>query len=136
MENIYDLMKEYLQKRGIVADTNDKGRIRFSVNNLNYVFEVFDPDPYFFRMSLPQISDNVQAYKLISEEIQGLNRSFKVAKIVVQENHDLWIMADQFVFSISQIESLFERIIQAMGEMIREYRRIEIRHNNGTEGHQ
>lgn len=136
MENIYDLMIEYLQQRGIVADTNDRRRISFSVNNLHYIFEVFEPDSFFFRMSLPQITSNVQALNQFSDKIQKLNRNFKVAKIISQENHELWIVADQFVFSISQIDSLFERVIQAMGDMIKEYHKLEIQPNDGTEGHQ
>lgn len=135
MDNVYDLMIEYLRKRGIVADTNDRKRIVFSVNNLHYIFEVFEPDQFFFRMSLPQISNNTQALEQLSDDIQRLNRNYKVAKIISQENRELWIVADQFVFSTSQIESLFERIIHAMGDMIKEYHQIEIQRNNGTEGH-
>lgn len=135
MENIYDLMIDYLQKRGIVADINDRKRISFSVNNLHYMFDVFEPDQFFFRMSLPQITNNVQALNQLSDKIQELNRNFKVAKIISQENNELWIVADQFVFSTSQIDSLFERVIQAMGDMIKAYHQIEIQQNNGTEGH-
>ena len=69
------------------------------------------------------------------DDIQRLNRNFKVAKIVSQENRNLWIVADHFIFSISQIGSLFERIIQAMGDMIREYHQIGIQRYNGTERH-
>ena len=69
----------------------------------------------------------------LSDDIQNLNRNFKVAKIVSQENHELRIIADQFVFSTSQIDSLFERVIQAMGDMIKEYHQMEIKRNNGTE---
>ena len=129
-------MIEYLRKRGIVADTNDRKLISFSVNNLHYIFEVFEPDQFFFRMSLPQITNNVQALNQLSDDIQNLNRNFKVAKIVSQENHELRIIADQFVFSTSQIDSLFERVIQAMGDMIKEYHQMEIKRNNGTEEHQ
>lgn len=136
MDNIYDLMIEYLRKRGIVADVNDRNRISFSVNNLHYLFDVFEPDQFFFRMSLPQITSNAQAVVQFSDDIQRLNRTFKVAKIVSLENHELWIVADQFVFSTNQIDSLFERVIHAMGDMIKEYRQIEIQQNNGTEGHQ
>lgn len=136
MENIYDLMIEYLRKKGIVADTNGRGRISFSINNLHYIFEVFEPDQYFFRMSLPQITNNTQALEQLSADIQRLNQNFKVAKIISTENHELWIVADQFVFSTTQIDSLFERIIQAMRDMIREYHILENQRNNGTEGRQ
>ena len=136
MDNIYDLMIEYLRKRGIVADTDDRKRISFSVNNLHYIFEVFEPDQFFFRMSLPHITNNTQALDQLSDDIQKLNLNFKVAKIVSQENHELWIVADQFIYSTGQIDSLFERVIQAMGDMIKAYYQIEIQRNNGTEGHQ
>lgn len=136
MENLYDLMIEYLRKRGIVADTNDRRRISFSINSLHYIFEVFEPDQFFFRMSLPQITNNAQALVQLSDNIQRLNWNFKVAKIVSQDNRGLGIVADQFVFSTSQIDSLFERIIQAMGDMIREFHQLEIQQNNGAEGHQ
>lgn len=136
MENLYELMREFLRKRGIVASDTERGRLSFSVNSLNYIFEFFENDPFFFRLWLPKITNKCQAYDNMSNDIQRLNRNFKVAKIIVQENNELWIVADQFVYSTIQIDYLFERIIQAMGDMINEYHQLENQQINGTEGHQ
>ena len=112
---------------------DSKGSLYFSVNNLHFIFETFDPDPFFFRISLPQINKNAEIVEQLSEDIQQLNMSFKGAKIVDEGRKSLWIVADQFVYSTDQIDFLFDRIIQAMTDMIKEYHKLE--HKNETTGH-
>lgn len=132
MENIYVLMREFLKKRGIEVDEKGSGALIFSVNNLRFLFQVFEPDLNFFRLSLPSINNNTKAYEQLHDEIQQLNRNYKVAKIIEQDNHSLWIIADQFVYSTIQIDMLFDRLVQAMTDMIKDYYNKE-RNNHGTE---
>ena len=100
-------MREFLKKRGIEVDEKGSGALIFSVNNLRFLFQVFEPDLNFFRLSLPSINNNTKAYEQLHDEIQQLNRDYKVAKIIEQDNHSLWIIADQFVYSTIQIDMLF-----------------------------
>lgn len=130
MDNIYAFMLEFLKKRGIVAEEKEHGTLTFSVNNLNFIFQTFEPDPFFFRLSLPQINQKENAFNFLSKDIQKLNVSFKVAKIVEMENNTLWVIADQFVFSTNKIDLLFDRLIQAMSDMIKNFHQLEIQRNH------
>ena len=134
MDNLNILMREFLKKRGIVVEdkTGEPFALYFSVNNLHFIFETNDPDPFFFRISLPQINRSTQIVEQLSKAIQQLNMSYKGAKIVDGGNKNLWIVADQFVYSTDQIDFLFDRIIQAMTDMIREYYKLE---QDETTGH-
>lgn len=134
MDNLNILMREFLKKRGIVVEdkAGDPSALYFSVNNLHFIFETNDPDPFFFRISLPQINRDSQIVEQLSKNIQQLNMSYKGAKIVDGGDKILWIIADQFVYSTDQIDFLFDRIIQAMTDMIREYYKLE---QDRTTGH-
>ena len=56
MGSIYQLMQEFLKKGGIQANEVGNGRIFFSVNGLNFIFDANDNDPHFLRLALPQIN--------------------------------------------------------------------------------
>lgn len=120
-------MREYLKKSGIDAQEVGNSRISFSVNNLNYYFEANDSDPYFLRLALPRINrQGLQIDDNIEQQISRLNRNYKVAKIIRVPDDALWIVADVFVYSIENVDSLFARLIQVLREMIGDYRTIEI----------
>ena len=124
-------MRDYLKKSGIKAHDVGNGRLIFSVNNLNYIFEANENDQHFFRLSLPQINRQGVQIANIEQRIQQLNKNYKVAKIVRDNDGSLWIIADTFVYSTDNVESLFFRLTQAMTDMINEYRTIE-NQGNGT----
>lgn len=131
MGGIYQSMQEFLKKGGIQASEEGNGRIYFSVNGLNFVFDANDKDQHFLRLALPHINNlSVQSGNL-EQEIYRLNRSYKVTKIVRDQDDSLVILADAFVYSTDNIDSLFVRLIQASTDMINEYRTIENR-ENGT----
>lgn len=132
MESIYQLMREYLNKNGIKATEAGKGRLLFSVNNLNFIFDAIDNDPHFLRLSLPRINNQGSQIDNLYQQILQLNRNYKVAKIVREDDGALWIIADAFVYSLDNIESLFVRLIQALTDMIHEYRTIENKGNGTT----
>lgn len=131
MDNIYQIMRDFLKKSGINANEVGNGRIFFSVNGLNFIFDANESDPHFLRLSLPQINTQEVQAEGLEHQIQQLNRSFKVAKIVREQDGSLWIIADAFVYSIDNIEPLFVRLIQALTDMFNDYRSIENR-ENGT----
>ena len=129
MGNIYQSMREFLKKSGIQSNEVGNGRLLFSVNGLNFVFDSNDIDPHFLRMALPQINKQGVQVDNLEQQLYNLNRNYKVVKIVKDQNDSLLILADAFVYCIENIDSLFVRLIQALTDMINDYRKIE---NNGN----
>ena len=76
-------------------------------------------------MALPRINRPDALLDEMTEEIQRLNRMFKVAKIVKGADNFLWIYADIFIYSTDQVDLLFDRLLQAMTDMINSYFSIE-----------
>lgn len=122
-------MQEFLKKGGIQANEVGNGRIFFSVNGLNFIFDANDNDPHFLRLALPQINRQGVQLDNLEQQIFRLNRNYKVTKIVRDSDGSLLVLADAFVYSTDNIDSLFVRLIQASTDMINEYRTIE---NNGN----
>lgn len=129
MESLYQVMRDFLKKSGIETNEVGNGRLLFSVNGLNFIFETNDNDPHFLRLTLPQINRQGVLLDNLEKQIHQLNRNYKVVKIVRQTDDSLWIYADAFVYSIDNVESLFVRLTRALTDMINEYRIIE---NNGN----
>ncbi len=132
MESLYSLVHEVLKNRGIKPNDESPGSFTFSVNGLNFVCDTNDNDPFFFRLSLPRINRPETQISELDNNIQQLNRMFKVTKIVSGNDNFLWIIADTFVYSSSNFELLFNRLLQAMSDMINSFHSIENRNTNGT----
>lgn len=129
MGSIYQSMLDFLKKSGIQANEVGNGRLFFSVNGLNFIFDAYDNDPHFLRLALPQINRQGIQVETLEQQIYLLNRNYKVSKIVRDTDNSLTIVCDAFVYSIDNIEPLFVRLIQASTDMINDYRKIE---NNGN----
>lgn len=132
MDNLYDLMRDFLKKRGINAKEEKSGSLKFSVNGLNFICDTTDSDPYFLRLQLPRINSVDAQIDNLSDDIQQLNRSFKVTRIVKGTDGFLWVIADIFVYSTENIDNVFERLIKAMTEMINDYYNLEREKGHGT----
>lgn len=132
MDNLYSLMREFLMKRGINAREEKAGSLSFSVNGLNFICDTTDTDPYFLRLQLPRINREDTQIDNLADDLQQLNRSFKVSKIVKGADGSLWVIADIFVYSTENINSVFERLIKAMTDMINDYYNLEKEKGNGT----
>lgn len=131
MDNLFQLMREFLKKSGINAREVGNGRLLFSVNRLNFILDSSDNDPHFLRLALPQINREGATIENLEQQIYQMNRNYKVAKIVRDNDGTLWILADAFVYSTDNVEPLFVRLIQALTDMINEYRTLES-NGNGT----
>ena len=132
MDSLYSLIHDFLKKRGIKANDEISGSFSFSVNGLNFICDTNDNDPYFLRLTLPRINRPDALLAEMAEDIQRLNRMFKVAKIVKGADNFLWIYADTFIYSSDQIDLLIDRLLQAMTDMINSYFSIEKVNNDGT----
>lgn len=125
MESLYSLIHDFLKNRGIKVNDETSGSFSFSVNGLNFICNTNDKDPYFLRLTLPRINRPEVTLSEMDEEIQRLNRIFKVAKIVKGADDFLWIYADTFIYSTDQIDLLLDRLLHAMTDMITSYFSIE-----------
>jgi hypothetical protein len=132
MENISLLLREFLKNGGINVQEVGNGRLSFSVNNLNFISLFNDNDPYFLRLALPKINRDEINISNYSDKIQQLNRNYKVAKIVTWDDGTLWVIADIFVYSLDKADLLIKRLIQAMTDIITDYRIIESKDSNGN----
>lgn len=119
---ILDDFISYLDKNGLkYVSYKESETLSFSLNNLNYLFQWQDRDPNYFRIALPNIDNspiNNDRQSIINQLIAG----FKVAKAITMEDGNLWLVAETFVYSSENVESLFARMIYLLGQIIDEYR--------------
>lgn len=113
--------KTYLNKIGLkYTQTPQSEILMFNTNNLNYIFQWQESDPYYFRLSLPNVdSEMTNDIQRIAME---LNAQYKVAKVIEMPDHHVWIIAEAFVYSFDKIEALFSRMVFLLSNVIDEYR--------------
>lgn len=120
-----DILKKYLVETGIeIIDVSDDS-VSFTKDGLNYLC-LYDPkDPFFFRLMLPNvmgIPDGQDAAE-VYEAINKINAAFKVGKIVVFSDRQVWVAVESFVYSKENIRYLFNRAIVVAGMMLDDFRR-------------
>lgn len=118
---LYDFIS-YLDKNGLKYSLyQESGFLSFSLNNLNYLFQWQERDPNYFRIALP----NVENSPVINDRLSIINQlvaRYKVAKAITMNNGNLWLVAESFVYSWDNLDSLFARMISLLGQIIDEYR--------------
>lgn len=119
---ILDDFISYLDKNGLkYVSYKESGTLSFSLNNLNYLFQWQERDPNYFRIALP----NIESAPISNDRMNFINQlvaSFKVAKAITMEDGNLWLVAETFVYSSDNVDSLFARMIYLLGQIIDEYR--------------
>lgn len=113
----------------IKIDKNEDYKCIFHYNNLIFIFDSFENDPYYFRLSLPnvfQINDNNKNW--VYDEINTINIKIKVAKLI-DINNNIWCVADEFVYSFGNIDSLFQRTIACLHTIYEELKKDYISYN-------
>lgn len=119
---ILDDFISYLDKNGLkYVSYKESGTLSFSLNNLNYLFQWQERDPNYFRIALP----NIESAPISNDRMNIINQlvaSFKVAKAITMEDGNLWLVAETFVYSSDNVDSLFARMIYLLGQIIDEYR--------------
>ena len=119
---ILDDFISYLDKNGLkYVSYKESGTLSFSLNNLNYLFQWQERDPNYFRIALP----NIESAPISNDRMNIINQlvaSFKVAKAITMEDDNLWLVAETFVYSSDNVDSLFARMIYLLGQIIDEYR--------------
>lgn len=118
--SIKEKFKEYLQdKRQIDNVKEDDNMLRFTVNNLNYIYLEDVEDPFYFRLLLPNIGSSSNDKML--EMANTLSLYFKVGKAVVV-NNSIWLSAEQYIVEYTDIDMLFEKYLMILEKMIEKYR--------------
>lgn len=80
-----------------------------------------DSDPYYFSLILPNIYEFTQAEDLkIRETMDDMTRRYKVAKYYIR-NENVWLAAEQFVYSRDNINALFDRLLGLLEEAYNDF---------------
>ena len=111
--------KRFLINKGI-EPTGEDEYISFVHNNLYFLFVHEKSDPYYFRLILPniyKIESNKDRYE---DFINKLNKSVKVAKTSITDDNMIWSAVEQFVYSMENVEQLFERSVALLEIMMKE----------------
>ncbi len=115
MERLVDKFQDYLlnQEKASINGT-ESSRIVFELEGLVYMFEAFENDPYYFRITLPNVYViEKEDDTWITNEIESLSIILKVARLIKEHKH-VHAVADCFVYSTTNIDSLYDRILSCI----------------------
>lgn len=119
---ILDDFISYLDKNGLKYSLyKESSYLSFSLNNLNYLFQWQERDPNYFRIALPNVENSPVGNDKLSIVNQLVAR-YKVAKAITMNDGNLWLVAESFVYSWDNLDSLFARMISLLGQIIDDYR--------------
>lgn len=123
--NIIPKFVEFLASRGIAYDIVDEVFIKFKYKDLNYMFQYYkDEDPSYFRIMLPKIN-NKEVDANVLQITKELNLNYKAVKIVEFEPGSIWMIIENFVYSLENVDMMFARIIDVLAFVIKIYREKE-----------
>lgn len=115
--------KKYIDSKGIKIQSEDETTIFFERNGLQYTFACEKSDPYYFRIILPNILKvNAENKQEILQLVNSINLKFKVAKSFIVEDKNVWISVESFVYSMSNMDELFDRIFTLYEVVLNEYK--------------
>lgn len=114
--------QNYLSSNGISFNREDDTAISFEKEGLHFLFIYNDSDPYYFRLILPNVATLTDENRQRMHEIANtLNLRFKVAKVIILDNN-VWVSAEQFVYSRERLNDLFTRAISLLALVIEHFR--------------
>lgn len=117
------LFQSYLSSIGVNVKEGNDTTISFENNELQYLFMVDNADPYYFRLLLPNVvSVSEENKSKITQLVTASNAKFKVAKAIIL-NDNVWISAEQFVYSKDNINDLFNRVLHLLETFIGDFRK-------------
>lgn len=118
------LFQKYLSYINAEDIELENGSISFKRNGLYYLFLFDKKDPFYFRLTLPNVINIAKDNKdRIINAINTVNLNFKVAKAIVLLDGNVWISAEQFVYCNENINQLFERMIGLLEVFIYDFRK-------------
>lgn len=118
-----EAFKKYLDSKGIKIQNEFDTTINFERNGLQYIFFSEKSDPYYFRVILPNILKVTPETETdILNLVNTVNLKYKVAKSVIIDNKDVWISVELFVYSMNNIDELFNRVFILHEAVLNEYK--------------
>ncbi|WP_040602882.1 hypothetical protein [Paraprevotella xylaniphila] len=112
--------KNYLLINNITIQNEDETTISFKKDDLYYLFVIYKDDPFYFRIMLPnllQVTDNKDK---IIQLVNDINLKFKVAKVFIVDDKNVWISVEQFAYTMDKIDDLFNRIFILYASILEE----------------
>ncbi len=95
--------------------------LSFKYNDLSFVFATETSDPYYIRLMLPNVA-NVNDVKDVDKLINIYNNKYKVIKVSIIDDN-IWLSAEQFLYSQENASGLFERMINILENVIKDFRK-------------
>lgn len=117
--------QNYLTNRGIASTFLDQAQtlLSFQQNDINFLFSYRRrQDPTYVRIMIPNIGtlDTDDNQELI--RICQLTSEYKVGKFILEEDNQIWIVAEAFLYIQSDHVRLFDRLLSVLTDMLNEYR--------------
>lgn len=106
--------RRYLSNLGSTQEIEEDGKITFRRYNLSYMFAYDRRDPNYFRLIVPNIervNGNADKYQSL---LNTVNKNYKAVKIYIADNDMLWIAIEQFVYSLDNLNSLYDRCVELL----------------------
>lgn len=117
--------QNYLSNRGITSRILDQSQtlLAFQQNNINFLLSYQrNQDPFFIRIMIPNIGICNTGNALEMLKLCQLTSQYKVGKFVIEENNQIWIVAEAFLYIQSDHVRLFDRLLSVLTDMFNEYR--------------
>ena len=119
--------QNYLTNRGISSSFLDQTQtlLSFQQNDINFLFSYRrNQDPTYVRLMIPNIGTlDVNNSQEILRLCQ-LTSQYKVGKFIIEENNQIWIVAEAFLYIQADHARLFDRLLSVLIDMFNEYRSI------------
>lgn len=117
--------QNYLTNRGITPNVLDQAQtlLSFQQNDINFLFSYRrNQDPTYIRVMIPNIGilDTNNAQDIL--RLCQLTSEYKVGKFIIEDNNQIWIVAEAFLYIQSDHVRLFDRLISVLTDMLNEYR--------------
>ena len=106
---------EIVQDAGYDASIDGDGDVAFVVDGLNYYVQIFEDDPAYFRLILP----NIQMLETDEQRVRAhetasiLTGRFRVAKLFVTKDR-VWVSAEMFLTDPDQAADVLDRCIKVV----------------------
>ena len=119
--------QNYLTNRGISSSFLDQTQtlLSFQQNDINFLFSYRrNQDPTYVRLMIPNIGTlDVNNSQEILRLCQ-LTSQYKVGKFIIEENNQIWIVAEAFLYIQADHARLLDRLLSVLIDMFNEYRSI------------
>lgn len=122
LNKIIDILKDFFDVKEYEFLNIKKTLLQFSIDERNYVAEYNkDDDPGFFRVLLPKIeSIDEISIREVKDRMITITSLYKVGK-AISINNEVWLSAEVFISSESNVLELFTRMLSVLNDMYKKY---------------